>query len=405
MSSAPATPAASNPADGFYINRWIHSLGGLIERHPGWMIRLSRSESKVLSGQLSKIKIEQPIFIAGLARSGTTILLEVIAGLDGIGTHRYRDYPAVMTPYLWDWWLAKAGAKAGERVERAHRDGIFVDADSPEAMEEVIWMTFFSHLHDPSQRNVLDGSSSNTAFETFYRDHLRKLLIVRHAHRYASKSNYNLARLAYIHRLFPDARFIVPIRHPATHIASLIKEHRLFNEAAASDPRTVEHLRRVGHFEFGADLRPINVGDTSKIEEIQQLWKSGEEVRGWARYWAMIYGYVADQLESDTELRDATLIVRFEDLCTDPAATLEHIFAHCRLADEKAIANWAERLHLPTYYIANFSTADEAIIEEEARAVRRRFGYDDSGSQPLLDIVSRSADKEIDCLQPVDPPY
>ena len=311
----------------------------------------------------------------------------MIAGLDGIGTHRYRDYPAVMAPYLWDWWLAKAGAKAGDRVERAHRDGIFVDADSPEAMEEMIWMSFFSQLHDPAQCNVLDAATSNPAFEEFYRDHLRKLLLVRHRRRYASKGNYDLSRLAYLYKLFPDAIFIVPIRHPATHVASLMKEHRLFTQAAAADPRTIAHLRRIGHFEFGADRRPINIGATKRVAEIQQLWRNGEEVRGWARYWAMIYGFVADQLASDPALRAATLIVRFEDLCADSAPTLGRIFDHCNLAERDAISEWSGRLHLPTYYAANYSPSDEAIIEEETRAVRHRFGYPDrrsASNYPLL---------------------
>ena len=44
------------------------------------------------------------------------------------------------------------------------------------------------------------------------------------------------------------------------------------------------------------------------------LWNQGEEVRGWARYWALIYAYVADRLNDNEQLREATHIVRYEDI-------------------------------------------------------------------------------------------
>ena len=50
--------------------------------------------------------------------------------------------------------------------------------------------------------------------EAFYRDHIRKLLWLRGGRRYLSKGNYNTTRIAYLARLFPDARFIVPVRDP-----------------------------------------------------------------------------------------------------------------------------------------------------------------------------------------------
>jgi hypothetical protein len=369
--TAPVPRAAA-----FKVRGWIHFLGGLIATHPALCVKLGNLETKYLADEVAKIRIDRPIYIAGLARSGTTILLEILAAQPGIGTHRYRDFPAVLTPYLWNWWLTQARATAGELVERAHSDGILVNAESPEAMEEMVWMAFFSWLHDSGTSSVLDGTTANAEFEKFYRDHLRKLLIVRRAHRYAAKDNYNLTRMAYLRRLFSDARFVIPLRHPTTHIASLIKEHRLFSAAHRQDPRTVDHLRRVGHFEFGVDLRPINVGDPPRVDEIQALWQSGEEVRGWARYWAMIYGFVADQLAADSALRDAALIARFEDLCDHPAATLERFMRHCELDPDPAVAAWTDRLHTPTYYTARFSTADQAAIDDETRTVRRRFGYD-----------------------------
>ncbi|WP_256206685.1 sulfotransferase [Pseudomonas sp. BAY1663] len=68
-------------------------------------------------------------------------------------------------------------------------------------------------------------------------------------------------RLGYLQRLYPDARFVLAIRDPVWHIASLIKQQRLFVAGERAEPRALEHMRRVGHYEFGLDRRPINVGD------------------------------------------------------------------------------------------------------------------------------------------------
>src|SRR5690606_16366424 len=95
----------------------------------------------------------------------------------------------------------------------------------------------------------LDRSCSNPEFEKFYRDHLLKLLWVRDRSRYASKGNYNISRLPYLQKMFPEARFVVPIRHPVPHIASLMKQHRLFVEGETKYPRALAHMQRVGHFE------------------------------------------------------------------------------------------------------------------------------------------------------------
>lgn len=39
------------------------------------------------------------MYIAGLARSGTTILLEKLATHPDVVTHRYRDDPPIFSPY------------------------------------------------------------------------------------------------------------------------------------------------------------------------------------------------------------------------------------------------------------------------------------------------------------------
>ncbi|MEX0871758.1 MAG: sulfotransferase, partial [Aquisalimonadaceae bacterium] len=269
--------------DAFRVPAWMHLLGGLVARHRRAWIRLGNLETRLLANELADIEITAPVYIAGLARSGSTLLLEILSRHPQVATHCYQDYPMLFTPYAWQRFLDRVPRRRVEPAERAHGDGVRITPESPEAFEEMLWMAFFPALHDPHRSAALDADTLNVEFETFYRDHIRKLLLARNAERYLSKGNYNVTRLAYLLDLFPDARFIIPVRNPVWHIASLMKQHRLFRAGQQAHHRAVEHLRRVGHFEFGLDRRPVNTGDAVAVEHILRCWRDGAEVEGWAR--------------------------------------------------------------------------------------------------------------------------
>src|SRR5690606_4177504 len=253
---------------------WTDRLGGLLERYPRLWTRLGDLETRLVADRLDIITVDRPIYVTGLARSGTTVLLELLALHPDTVAHRYRDFPLVLTPWAWNWFVDRAGRGEAVARERAHRDRITVTSESPEAFEEVIWMTFFPDIHDPDRDASFDRDTSHPAFEAFYRDHIRKLLALRGGSRYLAKGNYNVTRLPYLRKLFPDARFVVPIREPQWHIASLMMQHRLFAAAEREDERVLRHMRRSGHFEFGLGRRPINVGNGAA--EVTRLWAEGE---------------------------------------------------------------------------------------------------------------------------------
>ncbi|WP_423823340.1 sulfotransferase [Salinisphaera sp. SPP-AMP-43] len=370
--SAPSEAAVAS----FAVPTWMHRLAGWQERHPRGAIRLGNFDTKMAAEAIEDIRVQAPIYIAGLARSGTTILLELLAAHPEVATHKYRDFPPVFTPWLWDRWLARVPQKQESAAERAHGDGIAVTSQSPEAFEEILWMAFFSRSHDAAHSNVLTRETSNPAFEAFYHEHIRKILAIRGGQRYAAKGNYNLMRLAYLQKLFPDARFVLPIRDPVWHIASLMKQQTLFAAGEKAHPRSIDHLRRVGHFEFGLDRRPIHTGDDDAVQAVQDLWSEGREVEGWARYWAMVYGALAEQLADDDPLANAAQVIRYEPLCEDSQNTLAAFYDHCGLSvDNDTLTAAAERLHLPSYYRPAFDAEEIALIRRIAGPVAERFGY------------------------------
>lgn len=367
--------AKTNSGKAFQVDSWTHFLGGLVARRPRLWTKLGDLETRLLADALDGTEIRQPIYVAGLARSGTTLLLELLSRHGDVVTHRYRDFPMLHVPYAWNRFLDRTPQLEEAPSERAHADGIVVTRDSPEAFEEMLWMGFFPDLHEAASSSVLDSGTANPEFEAFYRDHIRKLLLVRRGSRYLSKGNYNLTRLEYLLRMFPDARFVIPLRDPVWHIASLMKQHRLFCEGQRDNPRAVTHLQRAGHFEFGLDRRPINAGDTAEVERIAAAWASGAEVEGWARYWAHIHTYLADCLERNPELRQACRLVSYERLCGEPRETLRAVLEHCGLQGSDELLQGAQdRVRFPAYYRPEFTADDYEMIARHTHAVATRLG-------------------------------
>ncbi len=345
------------------ISRWQHWLSGWQANHPGFWTALGKLENRVLSDQLSETTIKQPIYIAGLARSGTTILLELLNQHPQLSSHQYRDFPPVLTPWFWNWFVDRASTVDETARERAHGDGIKITAASPEAFEEVIWMSFFTDLHNPATCSELTTDTSNSAFEGFYRNHIKKILLLR---------NGNIHRLNYLPKLFPDARFILPVRDPVWHIASLMKQHTHFCREHARDTRLQQHMSRAGHFEFGLDRRPINSGNTAVTRRIREYWANGFELDGWALYWRDVYYHAAELLMTNPALRAATLVIDYQHFCENPVDTVEAIIEHCQLPKEgiQQVKTAANSILHPGYYRPSFSREQIAQIESVTGMVR-----------------------------------
>jgi hypothetical protein len=106
-----------------------------------------------------------------------------------------------------------------------------------------------------------------------------------------------------------------------------------------------------------------------------------DEVEGWARYWAYIYGHVADRLAAKPALREASLVVRFEELCRSPHQMLDRTLTHCRL---DATPAWLEQrsaaIRFPSYYKPGFAPAELETIEQHTAATAACFGYSGSSA-------------------------
>ncbi|NHZ85404.1 MAG: sulfotransferase [Planctomycetia bacterium] len=347
-------------------------VGQFVNNHPKFMIKLGNWETHQLQDKLINLSTDSPIYITGLARSGTTILLEKLAEHPDLVSYRYKDFPLVHIPVWWEQFLKRASSGKITSVERAHKDRIKITPDSSEAMEEILWMSFFKEIHDTSKNNLLDKNTVNNDFVEFYKNNIQKLLFSRNRTRYIAKGNYNISRITFLNTIFPNAKFIVAIRNPVDHIASLMKQHSLFCKLERANKKILSYMQILGHFEFGLDRRPINFNNSDVVSEIQECWNNGDDIKGWALYWSSVYSYFVDLLQEE-QLLNKIKLVNYDDLCKNPLETLHSIYDKCELnIDKSLLAEQAKTISAPEYYKNNFTNKEiDQIIKETESTIKR----------------------------------
>ncbi len=355
---------------GYTISKFFHLCTPITFLH-------ERFETITLFNDIRKLKINKPIYITGLARAGTTIVLEMLSKHPDLATHQYKN---LLIPYFPN-WLYKLSNKVrlySKPTERIHKDGIMVTRDSPEAVEEIFWRKYFKHTSTEKSSHIINGNIINPKFERFYPNHIRKLLIAQKRSRYLAKNNYNITRLEYLLRIFPSTKFLLIIRNPVNHIASLIKQTKLFMKMEKQIPLLQDWLKILGHQEFGHHRICINVNNTELIHKIRKLWSNKKTyVKGWAYYWVSIYDFIADSLEVNEKLRSATFIVNYNELCENPADIIDRILEHTELPLGKFLKvreYYINHLHKPTYYSPDFSEQELSDIYEITKDTASRFG-------------------------------
>ena len=258
------------------------------------------------------------VFVCGLARAGTTVLMRRLYESKQFVSLTYRDMPFVLSPNLWR-SLNRFSAKSKELEERAHGDGLLVDFDSPEALEEVFWKTKCGADY------ILDNSLIPMAAdeETIqdFRNYVSLILKDRENPRYLSKSNNNIVRLKSIFKAFPKATILIPFRQPDQQAYSLMRQHQRFKELHATDPFSKKYMGWLVHHEFGSDHRPFILGKKELTQQDQ------DNLNYWLELWLYTYSYIAEHAA------DTIHLVCYETLCDDGAQVWKEVAELVQLGD------------------------------------------------------------------------
>lgn len=233
--------------------------------------------------------VDKHVFVAGLARSGTTALLNALHQSNNFASLTYEDMPFILSPNFWSKISLKKKHKKPQ--ERYHKDGIDISTNSAEAFEEVFWKTYTEESH-----------KTNRLFENF----VNLILIKNNKERYLSKNNQNIKRLDTISKIFPNSIILIPFREPLDQAFSLLSQHKYFINEQKKDDFVRDYMALIGHSEFGADYIEIN---SSNLDFPNSL-----HLNHWLEQWYLTYKSVLGESIENKNL----YLIDYRELCNNP---------------------------------------------------------------------------------------
>ena len=312
------------------ISRWLHWIALELD-----IVRTISFEIEKLFFQKKVAHepriIDEPVYVMGLARSGTTIVLEILEKTGAFHSQTYRDMPFVLCPNLWQ-ALTKYSRLNPHMATRAHGDGIAIGFDSPESFEEVFWRTFC----DTQPGNAL--AYTPITKDTLYDFDLYRHLILLSATsqksgpvegtkkiRYLSKNNNNVLRMNELSSK-PNARLVLMIRDPLATAWSLYKQHQRFTKLQDGDIYIRAYMRWLGHHEFGQGHKPLIIG-TQHLED-----KDSNQPNYWLTYWIGVYENLWQRFNALSPAhRGQILWMSHDHLCQNPKEELARLFRFAKI--------------------------------------------------------------------------
>ena len=269
VTSASGLGASSHSA----LDQLLHRM---LLNHPHVHMRLMRRE---VQGWRKRGGSPQPAFlwVTGLARAGTTSVLERLVATGAFHSLNYANMPLVLAPGMWKRFHNPG---TGELKERSHGDGILVGLDSAEALEEVFFQAITGREY--IKEDGLLAHDIDDAQHAAYLDYQGIALASaeRPGAMYIAKNNNALLRYPAMRRLNREFHAVVMFREPLSHAASLLAMHRKYCAMQADDPFVLEYMDWLAHHEFGLGHKPFHfpstqsmpAGDPTTLDHWLQLW-------------------------------------------------------------------------------------------------------------------------------------
>lgn len=306
--------------------------------------------------QKAQPKVISPVYIAGLARAGTTILLEALNASGAFTTLTYRDMPLITAPFLWDKITKLSMIKDDTKKERAHGDELLVNYDSPEAFEEVFWLTFSNASY--IKENHLQLQDADQELIDRYTSYVRNVIATRcngRPLRYLAKNNNNLMRIDTIKTAFADAVIIVPFRNPINHAKSLHLQHQRFLKRHAEDPFSLKYMNWLGHYDFGANFKPIKFDPNTLISDEAEPTM----IEYWLRYWGSAYKYILKNHSSQV------IFFNYDKFCELPASCLARLESELSM-EENVLQRFSDSVRPAKQYLP---PAQEQLLLSQVKYV------------------------------------
>ena len=257
------------------------------------------------------------ILITGLARSGTTSLLNEIEKNDSVFSLKYKNMPFVLAPKFQNILQNKASLDINI-IERSHKDGIFINEFSPEAFDEVFFKVYEEKKFNYKNK-LLQYESS---YINKYLDFINHCLIVNQKKNYLTKNNNHILRLS---QLIETQKFkiLVTFREPLSHASSLLNQHIIHSKLQESDQFSLQYMNYLGHHEFGMNHKYF----LFKKPRLDSSKYTGNNY--WLAQWINYYHYILELIERFQN--DKFLLVPFNDWCEKKPKLIEKIEKYINL--------------------------------------------------------------------------
>lgn len=274
-----------------------YSIGNKLFMHEVRKVRSGKTEQKELF-----------IVVSGLARAGTTSLMNDLAKIDEFVTLSYANMPFLLAPNLWE---KVYKPKNTSTKERSHKDGIMIGLNSNEALEEY----FFKVKANDSYIKDTNLLEYELAAED-YNDYLDYQAIIKAGNQktYLAKNNNFLLRYKSVRQFNDNFIMVILYRHPLTHAMSLLEKHRDYKQLQNDDPFVSEYMDWLGHHEFGWNQKAFKFSTSSDFDHLDK-----EKLDYWLQNWINYYSYVL------TIGHKNTIIINYEHYCNDPKNTIRTI--------------------------------------------------------------------------------
>ena len=253
---------------------------------------------------------EQPVFVVGMARSGTTTLLNLLFESGQFESSRYSDLPFPLIPSIWRKILKKF-SNAQTAIERAHGDGITITPNSPEAFEEVFWSNIGNHLHGEELHQAFCNYISSICSA----DGVKK--------RYISKNNNNITRLSFLVEVCQKLNgiIVIPIRNPIKTAISSLRMHQRFSRMQMENQFVLEYMNMIGHREFGQGLQWLQVGERPFKPNY-----SVNDFECWLEYWIYLHNGLINWKNVNY-----VYFLDFDDLRNNPSCKTKELYQLCNV--------------------------------------------------------------------------
>ena len=325
-------------------------------------------EKSLYASKSPEVSADKHVFVCGLARAGTTVLMRRLYESEQFCSLTYRDMPFVLAPNLWR-RSSKHFWKSKETQERAHGDGLMVNYDSPEALEEVFWKTQCGS--DYIKEDCLVPMSADEGVLQDFRTYVSLVMRESTGKRYLSKNNNNILRLRSIIEAFPQATILIPFRKPEQQVYSLLHQHQRFTELHSTDHFASKYMTWLVHHEFGADHRPF------RFEQSEPQAGDPAKFEYWLNTWVNTYTSILDRLPPQA------LLVCYETLCSESEMVWKNLAERIDVAPDKGDLTFSGAFHEINYSSPTdlLERANQLYSHMVSRAIGNGPGLSSQGHQ------------------------